>query len=125
MGPAIISQTRCSNILGSGAVSPQQSLRTLGEKPSAPAHPGFLQPSNDSVRLDLFKWSDAACPVSYFVVEYRRRQDYQWLLVSNDLQLTSRRFSIRQLRPDTEYELRVRANSDAGSTQRTYTFETT
>ena len=46
-------------------------------------------------------------------------------MVSNNLGLTSRRFSLRQLRPDTDYELRVRANSEAGSAQQTYAFETT
>ncbi len=52
-------------------------------------------------------------------------KDYQWTLVSNNLELSSRRFSLRQLRPDSDYELRVRANNDAGSTMREYAFETT
>ena len=41
----------------------------------APATPtAFLHPSNDSVRLDLHLWNSEECPVSYFVVEYRKRQ---------------------------------------------------
>ncbi len=56
---------------------------------------------------------------------YLHLQDYQWTLVSNNLQLTSRRFSIRHLKPDTAYQLRVRANNGAGSAEHVYDFETT
>ncbi len=67
-------------------------------------------------RIKFFKKISSPNPFS---------KDYQWTLVSNNLGLTSRRFSIRQLRPDAEYQLRVRANSDAGSAEKTYDFETT
>ena len=51
-------------------------------------------------------------------------QDNHWTLVSNNLELRSRRFSIRHLRPETDYELRVRANNEAGSSERVFAFET-
>ena len=38
--------------------------------------------------------------------------------------MTTRRFSIKQLKPETFYELRVRANNAAGSSEYTYSFET-
>jgi hypothetical protein len=41
-------------------------------------------------------------------------QDAHWTLVSNNLKTSSRRFTIRQLEPETFYELRVRANNEAG-----------
>ena len=44
--------------------------------------------------------------------------------MSNNLQMTTRRFSIKQLKPETLYELRVRANNAAGSSEYTYSFET-
>lgn len=65
--------SRCSNQLGQGSISTQLSQRTNGTKPSVPDTSLFLHPSNDSVRLDLFAWSNEACPVSYFVVEYKSR----------------------------------------------------
>ena len=40
-----------------------------------------------------------------------------WTLVSNNLGLTSRRFTIRQLQPETLYEFKIRANNPAGSTE--------
>ena len=62
----------CANGLGVGANSQQISRRTLGEKPTIPAEGTFVHPSNDSVRLDLFAWNTETCPVSYFVVDYRK-----------------------------------------------------
>jgi hypothetical protein len=35
--------------------------------------------------------------------------------VSNNLKMTSRRFTIKQLEPETSYELRIRANNEAGT----------
>ena len=37
-------------------------------------------------------------------------KDLHWTLVSNDLGLRSRRFTIRQLEPLTAYELKIKAN---------------
>ena len=50
-------------------------------------------------------------------------QDYDWQLVSNNLNSRIRRYSIRQLIPDEYYELKITANNDAGSSQETYTFQ--
>ena len=65
---------RCANRLGTGAISRQFSQRTLGEKPEIPPESAFVHPSNDSVRLDLFAWNAETCPVTYFVVDYRKRR---------------------------------------------------
>ena len=40
-----------------------------------------------------------------------------WSLVSNNIGLTSRRFTIRQLEAETLYEFKIRANNPAGSTE--------
>ena len=44
-------------------------------------------------------------------------QANSWNLVSNNLGLTSRRFTIRELQPETFYEFKIRANNPAGSTE--------
>ena len=45
-------------------------------------------------------------------------QDLHWTLVSNNLKTTSRRFTIKQLEPETSYELRIRANNEAGDLEK-------
>ena len=142
----------CSNAQGESRSSKNvEEVQTLGQVPEAPSNPvDFVHPSNTSVRLDLFMWNKQTCPVDYFIVSYRKEnvsgilkkassctmntetllrfcpsfQDLHWTLVSNDLGLRSRRFTIRQLEPETAYELKIKANSPAGSTDFSYRFET-
>ena len=47
-----------------------------------------------------------------------------WNLVSNNIGLTSRRFTIRQLEPETLYEFMIRANNPAGSTENEFSILT-
>ena len=63
---------RCSNVAGLGSTSEQISAKTQGSKPKVPSA-SFLNPRNTSVRLDLAQWNEDTCPVSYFVVEYKKR----------------------------------------------------
>lgn len=114
----------CQNTLGSGKMSQAIETVTKGEKPKIPNGNEFITPFNDSVRLDLYRWNSETCPVSYFVVEYRKSQDHHWTLISNNLRLASRRFSIRHLTPTANYALRVRANNDAGSSEKIFNFQT-
>ena len=48
---------------------------------------------------------------------YYISKENSWSLVSNNIGLTSRRFTIRQLDAETLYEFKIRANNPAGSTQ--------
>ncbi|XP_040563720.1 cell adhesion molecule Dscam2 isoform X2 [Lepeophtheirus salmonis] len=128
------------NAIGSSDQSNTLTVSTTGTKPSSSKNGAFIFPSNDSVRLDLYSWDveNEGCPVRYFVVDYRQSsalslQDSKsnhhqnspsWSLISNNLQTTSRRFTVRQLQPNTHYELRVVANNEAGSTSAYYKFKT-
>ena len=116
----------CTNAQGLSPPSqPLEAVKTLGHVPLAPSTPSeFVHPSNTSVRLDLFSWTSSTCPIDYFIVSYRKVQDIHWTLVSNDLGLRSRRFTIRQLDPETAYELKIKANNPAGSTDFAYNFHT-
>ena len=118
---------QCVNRLGPGPPSRKVKVTTAGDKPKVPeVDSDFLHPTNVSVRLDLYRWDVASCPVSYFVVEYKLVGDRTnaWTLVSNNLQTLSRRFTIRALEPERAYELRVRANNAAGSSERAFAFQT-
>ena len=116
----------CTNAQGQSPRSqPLEAVKTKGHVPLAPSSPSeFVHPSNTSVRLDLFSWTSRTCPIDYFIVSYRKVQDIHWTLVSNDLGLRSRRFTIRQLDPETAYELKIKANNPAGSTDFAYNFHT-
>ena len=57
-----------------------------------------------SFYLETWKKTNFVC-LFFFLLK-----DLHWTLVSNDLGLRSRRFTIRQLEPLTAYELKIKAN---------------
>ncbi|KAL0115399.1 hypothetical protein PUN28_010725 [Cardiocondyla obscurior] len=110
------------NRIGSGSASDIQTAKTNGSKPAPPPKHLFVKPNQTFVILELAAWQDGGCPLTYFVVEYRRLPG-DWLLVSNNVPPQSK-FPIVDLESGTSYELRVTAYNNAGSTQAEYLFST-
>ncbi|XP_025265396.1 Down syndrome cell adhesion molecule-like protein Dscam2 isoform X5 [Camponotus floridanus] len=110
------------NRIGSGSASDIQTAKTNGSKPVPPPKYHFVKPNQTFVILELAAWQDGGCPLTYFVVEYRRLPG-DWLLVSNNVPPQSK-FPIMDLESGTSYELRVTAYNNAGSIQAEYLFST-
>ncbi|XP_012218067.1 cell adhesion molecule Dscam2-like isoform X2 [Linepithema humile] len=110
------------NRIGSGSASDIQTAKTNGSKPLPPPKHHFVRPNQTFAILELAAWQDGGCPLTYFVVEYRRLPG-DWLLVSNNVPPQSK-FPIVDLESGTNYELRVTAYNNAGSTQAEYLFST-
>ncbi|XP_036147341.1 Down syndrome cell adhesion molecule-like protein Dscam2 isoform X4 [Monomorium pharaonis] len=110
------------NRIGSGSASEIQTAKTNGSKPVPPPKHHFVRPNQTFVILELAAWQDGGCPLTYFVVEYKRLPG-DWLLVSNNVPPQSK-FPIVDLESGTSYELRVTAYNNAGSTQAEYLFST-
>ncbi|KAG7198492.1 hypothetical protein KM043_005868 [Ampulex compressa] len=110
------------NRIGSGGASMVETAKTNGSKPIQPAKHHLIKTNQTFVILELASWQDGGCPLLYFVVEYRRLPG-DWLLVSNNVPPQSR-FPIVDLQSGTNYELRVTAYNNAGSTQAEYLFTT-
>ncbi|XP_014485965.1 PREDICTED: Down syndrome cell adhesion molecule-like protein Dscam2 isoform X3 [Dinoponera quadriceps] len=110
------------NRIGSGSASDIQTAKTNGSKPVPPPKHHFVRANQTFVILELAAWQDGGCPLTYFVVEYRRLPG-DWLLVSNNVPPQSK-FPIVDLESGTSYELRVTAYNNAGSTQAEYLFST-
>ncbi|XP_020288503.1 Down syndrome cell adhesion molecule-like protein Dscam2 isoform X2 [Pseudomyrmex gracilis] len=110
------------NRIGSGSASDIQTAKTNGSKPIAPPKHHFVKPNQTFVVLELAAWQDGGCPLTYFVIEYRRLPG-DWLLVSNNVEPQSK-YTIVDLESGTSYELRVTAYNNAGFTQAEYLFST-
>ncbi|XP_048510955.1 Down syndrome cell adhesion molecule-like protein Dscam2 isoform X2 [Athalia rosae] len=110
------------NRIGSGSASKTETAKTKGSKPVAPAKQHLVRANLTSIVLELASWQDGGCPLLYFVVEYRRLPG-DWLLVSNNIPPHSR-FSIVDLESGANYNLRLTAYNNAGSTQAEYLFAT-
>lgn len=69
-------------------------------------------------------WGDGGCRILYFVVEYRPGRYGTWNMVSNHVKPTERTFTVTELWPSTDYQLKITAFNNAGSTVAIYNFTT-
>ncbi|XP_043669465.1 Down syndrome cell adhesion molecule-like protein Dscam2 isoform X1 [Vespula pensylvanica] len=110
------------NKIGSGSASKIETAKTNGSKPIPPSKHHLVKANQTFINLELASWQDGGCPLLYFVVEYRRPPG-DWLLVSNNVP-PQLRYTVPDLESGTNYELRVTAYNNAGSTQAEYLFTT-
>ncbi|XP_015190720.1 PREDICTED: Down syndrome cell adhesion molecule-like protein Dscam2 isoform X7 [Polistes dominula] len=110
------------NKIGSGSASKIETAKTNGSKPIPPSKHHLIKVNQTAASLELASWQDGGCPLLYFVVEYKRPPG-DWLLVENNLP-AQLRYTINNLESGTNYELRVTAYNNAGSTQAEYLFST-
>lgn len=99
---------------------------TKGSKPIIPERSKFISPSSNSVTLHLKAWNDNGCPMSYFVVEFKKKNYKDWNQVSNNVRAgdSNNAFVILDLDPATWYNLRVTAHNNAGFSVAEYEFAT-
>ncbi|XP_033230988.1 Down syndrome cell adhesion molecule-like protein Dscam2 isoform X4 [Belonocnema kinseyi] len=101
------------NGIGTGKPSDILNIRTKGQKPGVPEATRFIEVSTNSITLHLNAWSDGGCPMLYFVVEHKKKNQQEWNQVSNSVK-PGGNFVVLDLEPATWYQLRVTANNNAG-----------
>ncbi|XP_045464515.1 Down syndrome cell adhesion molecule-like protein Dscam2 isoform X8 [Harmonia axyridis] len=112
-----------TNKIGTSPASDPLQARTQGSPPGVPPSSSFVFPNSTSVILRLHIWPDNGCPISYFVLQYRKSVDSQWTLVSNALK-PQRKTSITGLSSATQYIVKVEAHNVAGYSFEEFTFIT-
>ncbi|XP_047000635.1 Down syndrome cell adhesion molecule-like protein Dscam2 [Schistocerca americana] len=111
-----------SNSVGTSKPSPVVNAATKGSAPKIPNQEDLLSVNSTSVILFLDSWPSGGCPLQYFVVEYRAKDQKSWTLVSNNIQ--QEELVIPDLTPATWYAIRATAHNDAGSRQHEFVFAT-
>ncbi|XP_045126268.1 Down syndrome cell adhesion molecule-like protein Dscam2 [Portunus trituberculatus] len=107
------------NQIGTGESSEVLNTRTKGKKPEVPEVHRFVEVSSSSITLHLNAWQDGGCPMNYFVVEYKPRNQTEWIMVSSQVKPTGM-YIIMELFPATWYNLRISAHNSAGSSVAEY-----
>lgn len=92
--------------------------------PVKPKQSQMLTMNSTTVTIWLDSWGDGGCGISHFSIEYRVAQGGPWTVSSNQVQPTERIYSINDLMPATEYELRITAYNNGGETVAIYNFTT-
>ncbi|KAL3253521.1 hypothetical protein MRX96_054575 [Rhipicephalus microplus] len=101
--------------------------RTKGGVPSSPKQKAFVSANANSLTLRPSSWASGSsgCPVSHLSVQYRPRDSSgPWTVASRSLQPREGPMTLHHLRPDTWYNLRVTAHTEAGTTSAEYAIRT-
>lgn len=76
------------------------------------------------VTVWLDSWGDGGCGIMHFAIEYKSVQHSSWTMSSSHVKPTERIYSISDLSPATEYQLKITAHNNAGYTEALYNFTT-
>lgn len=66
------------NEIGESEPSNELNFSTKGNLPIAPARLSFIQPNITSALLYLTAWRDGDCPIGYFQIQYKLKNEIQW-----------------------------------------------
>ncbi|XP_023309911.1 Down syndrome cell adhesion molecule-like protein Dscam2 [Anoplophora glabripennis] len=112
------------NRIGTGLPSDIVPAHTKGTVPVQPKQSQMLTMNATVVTVWLDSWGDGGCGILYFIVEYKTSRHSSWTMSSNHVKPTERIYSIQDLLPATEYQLKITAHNNAGDTEAIYNFTT-
>ncbi|XP_063908088.1 cell adhesion molecule Dscam1 isoform X3 [Zophobas morio] len=112
------------NRIGTGLPCDIVTAHTKGTVPVKPKQSQMLTMNATVVTIWLDSWGDGGCGILYFVIEFRPGRHSSWIMSSNHVKPTERIYSISDLWPATEYQLKITAHNNAGDTEALYNFTT-
>ncbi|KAJ8980663.1 hypothetical protein NQ317_013275 [Molorchus minor] len=112
------------NRIGTGLPCDIVPAHTKGTVPVQPKQSQMLTMNATVVTVWLDSWGDGGCGILYFAVEYKPTRHSSWTTSSNHVKPTERIYSIQDLLPATEYQLKISAHNNAGDTMALYNFTT-
>lgn len=115
------------NLVGRSVPSDVLNVRTEGAAPIAPIDKSkLILPNITHVTLDMTNWKSGGCPITNYMIQYKRLHDSKLSDVNEGpVPFASREIvPITNLMPATWYKLIIVALNDAGSTSAEYLFST-
>uniref|UniRef100_A0A6P7FJH3 Down syndrome cell adhesion molecule-like protein Dscam2 isoform X4 n=1 Tax=Diabrotica virgifera virgifera TaxID=50390 RepID=A0A6P7FJH3_DIAVI len=112
------------NRIGTGLPCDIVPAQTKGTVPIQPKQSQMLTMNSTVVTVWLDSWGDGGCGILYFIIEYRSSRYSSWTTSSNHVKPTERIYSIIDLLPATEYQLKITAHNNAGDREAVYNFTT-
>jgi len=114
------------NVVGRSEPSDVLNVRTEGTVPIAPEKSQFFRSNTTEVVLDMSGWQSGGCPISSFMIQFKRLHESNWFILSEGATpfASANKITIPDLAPGTWYKLLVTALNEAGSTNAEYLFST-
>ncbi|XP_050296010.1 cell adhesion molecule Dscam2 isoform X2 [Anthonomus grandis grandis] len=112
------------NRIGTGLPCDIVTAHTKGTVPVQPKQSQMLTMNATVATIWLDSWGDGGCGIGHFAIFYRPIRHSSWTTASNHLKPTERIYSIVDLFPATEYQIKVIASNNAGDAEALYNFTT-
>ncbi|XP_045780750.1 Down syndrome cell adhesion molecule-like protein Dscam2 [Maniola jurtina] len=111
-GTTYNAKIQAQNKISLGPPSEILTATTRGGRPKAPKPEEHVHTNATAIKINLYAWRDAGCPILGFRVAYRRAGDEHWIQAGAGL--SAARHVVGALAPGAWYEVAVEAWSDAG-----------
>ncbi|XP_066249435.1 cell adhesion molecule Dscam1 isoform X2 [Euwallacea similis] len=112
------------NRIGTGLPCDIVTAHTKGTVPVQPKQSQMLTMNATVATVWLDSWGDGGCGILHFAIFYRPMRHNSWTTAANHVKPTERIYSIVDLYPGTEYQMKVTAHNNAGDTEALYNFTT-
>lgn len=113
------------NSVGKSEPSATLVARTDGAPPLSPQlHEILSNIGQHEVVVNLAAWQSGGCPITHFSIKTRAKHSRNWNIITSHYS-SIQNYIIRNLLPNTHYDLEINAHSSAGATQAFYQFTTT
>lgn len=112
------------NKIGTGLPCDIVNTHTKGNVPVQPKHSQMVAHNATSVTCWLDSWTDGECSITHFIIECKPFGRSHWNMVANHVPSSERIYTVNDLQPGTQYQLRVTGYNNAGSTSAIYNFTT-
>ncbi|XP_066154117.1 cell adhesion molecule Dscam1 isoform X2 [Euwallacea fornicatus] len=112
------------NRIGTGLPCDIVTAHTKGTVPVQPKQSQMLTMNTTVATVWLDSWGDGGCGILHFAIFYRPMRHNSWTTAANHVKPTERIYSIVDLYPGTEYQIKVTAHNNAGETEALYNFTT-
>ncbi|RXG59291.1 Down syndrome cell adhesion molecule-like protein Dscam2, partial [Armadillidium vulgare] len=109
--------------VGTSDASKEVEATTKGRPPEAPPSFQFVTTNSTQATLYLTQWESGGCPITHFLIQYRRAGISVWTTVGSEI-LPSRTYAVPGLASGVKYDLRVKAYNAAGTTHADYHIRT-
>lgn len=109
---------------GSSVAGKFETVNTKGFAPIVPLHDSLLTTNQTSITIHLDAWIEGGCEIKKFVIEYKQKGNFDWILVANEVVPEQKKYIIRDLVMNTSYLIRVSAISEAGISEAEYEITT-
>lgn len=112
------------NSVGKSEPSGTLVARTDGAPPLSPQlHDIMASIGMEEAIVNLEAWRGGGCPITHFSIKIRNKNARNWNIITSHYS-SNQNYIIRNLIPNTHYELEINAHSPAGSTQAQYELTT-